>query len=50
MIASYSGNTHGGVGGINELQNQPQNLHAKIKFTMEHILKESPFLDILTKT
>ena len=36
-------------GDINELRNLLQNLHPKIKFTMEHSLKELPFLDILIK-
>ena len=34
---------------INELHNLLQNLHPKIKFTMEHCSKELPFLDILIK-
>ena len=34
---------------INELHNLPQNLHPKIKFTMDHSSKELPFLDILIK-
>ena len=34
---------------INELHNLLQNLHPKIKFTMEHSSKELPFLDILIK-
>ena len=42
MIVSYSGNAHGET-------NQLQNLHSKIKFTMEHSSKEQPFLDILIK-
>ena len=38
------------VGGdINELHKLLQNLHPKIKFTVEHSLKELPFLDILLK-
>ena len=36
-------------GDINELHELLQNLHTKIKFIMEHILKELPFLDILVK-
>ena len=36
-------------GDINELHNLLQNLHSKIKFTIEHSLKELPFLDILIK-
>ena len=47
MIASYSGSTHGGD--INELYELLQNLHPKIKLTMEHSLKELLFLDILIK-
>ena len=42
MIASYSGD-------VNELHNLLQNLHPKIKFTMEHSSKELSFLDILIK-
>ena len=34
---------------INELHDLLQNLHRKIKFTMENSLKELPFLDILIK-
>ena len=34
---------------INELNELLQNLHPKIKFIMEHNLKELPFLDILVK-
>ena len=34
---------------INELHELLQNLHPKIKFTMEHSLEEPPFLDILVK-
>ena len=37
------------MGDINELHNLQQNLHPKIKFTMEHSSKELPFLDILIK-
>ena len=37
-------------GNIYELHNLLQNLHPKIKFTMEHSFKELPFLDILIKT
>ena len=37
------------IGYINELHELLQNLHSKIKFTMEHSLKELPFLDILIK-
>ena len=37
-------------GDINKLHDLQQNLHLKIKFTMEHSLKELPFLDILIKT
>ena len=36
-------------GDINELHNLLQNLHPKIKFTMEHSLKELSFLNILIK-
>ena len=36
-------------GDINELHDLLQNLHPKIKFIMEHSLKELPFLDILIK-
>ena len=36
-------------GDINELHNLLQDLHPKIKFTMEHSSKELPFLDILIK-
>ena len=36
-------------GDINELHNLLQNLHPKIKFTMEHSSKELTFLDILIK-
>ena len=36
-------------GGINELHNLRQNLNPKIKFTIEHISKERPFLDTLIK-
>ena len=36
-------------GNINELLNLLQNLHSKIKFTMEHISEELSFLDILIK-
>ena len=36
-------------GDINELHNLLQNQHLKIKFTMEHSLKELLFLDILIK-
>ena len=36
-------------GDINELYNQLQNLHPKIKFTMQHSSKELPSLDILIK-
>ena len=36
-------------GDINKLHNQLQNLHPKIKLTMEHSLKELLFLDILIK-
>ena len=35
---------------INELHNLLQNLHPKIKFTMEHSSKELLFLDIIIKT
>ena len=38
-----------GEGDINELHDLLQNLHHQIKFTMEHSLKELPFLDILIK-
>ena len=34
---------------INELHNLLQNLHPKIKFTMEYGFKELPFLDIYIK-
>ena len=34
---------------INELHNLLQNLHLKIKFTMEHSSNEQTFLDILIK-
>ena len=37
------------LGDINELRNPRQNLHPKMKFTMEHSLKELKFLDILIK-
>ena len=37
------------MGRHNELQNLLQNLHPKIKFTMEHSSKELLFLDILIK-
>ena len=47
MIALYSWSTYGGDN--NELRNLLQNLHPKIKFTMEHSPKELPFLDILIK-
>ena len=46
MIALYSGNTHGGY---QRITRPIQNLHPKIKFTMEHSLKELLFLDILIK-
>ena len=36
-------------GDISELYNLLQNLHPKIKFTMEHSSKELPFFDILIK-
>ena len=36
-------------GDINELHYLQQNLHPKIKFSMEHSSKELPFLDILIK-
>ena len=36
-------------GDINELENLLQNQYPKIKFTMEHSLKELPFLNILIK-
>ena len=36
-------------GDINELHDLLQNLHPKIKFTVEHNLKELPFLYILIK-
>ena len=36
-------------GDINKLHNLIQNLHPKIKFTIEHSSKELPFLDILIK-
>ena len=36
-------------GDINKLHDLQQNLHPKIKFTMEHNLKELPFLDGLIK-
>ena len=36
-------------GDINELHELLQNLHPKIKFTMEHSSKELPFLDIFVK-
>ena len=42
MIVSYSEN-------INDLHNIFQNLHPKIKFTMEYSCKELPFLDIPIK-
>ena len=45
-IALYSGNI---LGDINELHDLLQNLHPKIQFTMEHSLKELPYLDILIK-
>ena len=35
---------------INELHDLLQNLHPKIKFTMEHSLEEVPFLDILIRS
>ena len=37
------------LGDIYELHNLLQNLHPKIKFTMEYSSKELPFLDILIK-
>ena len=37
------------MGDINELHDLLQNVHPQIKFTMEHSLKELPFLDILVK-
>ena len=37
-------------GNINYLHNLLQNLHPKIKFTMEHSFKELPSLDILIKS
>ena len=36
-------------GNINELHQLLQNLHPKMKFTMEYNSKEQPFLDILIK-
>ena len=36
-------------GNVNELNNLFQNLHPKIKFTMEHSFKELPLLDIPIK-
>ena len=33
----------------NDVHNLPQNLHPKIKFTIENNLKELPFLDILIR-
>ena len=36
-------------GNINKLLNLFQNLHPKIKWTMEHSFKEFPFLDIPSK-
>ena len=38
------------LGDINELHDLLQNLHPKIKSTMEHSVKELPFLYILIKT
>ena len=37
------------IGNINDLHNLLQNLHPKIKFTIEHNFKELPFLIILNK-
>ena len=37
------------MGDINELHDLQQYLHPKIEFTMEHSLKQLPFLDILIK-
>ena len=37
------------IGNINDLCHILQNLHPKIKFSMEYSLKELPFLDVLIK-
>ena len=36
-------------GNINNLHNLPQNIHPKIKFSVEYNIREITFLDILIK-
>ena len=47
MTGSYFGNAH--RGNVNNLHKLLQNLHPKIKFTIEHNFKELLVLDILIK-